>query len=465
MATRRDVLKTALGAFGAANMGAALHHFSAQAADVSGYKALVCVFLKGGLDGHDVLLPYDRASYAEYADIRQSLLSEYASAGARRARADLLELTPSNQGAFGARGFAFPPEWGALHGLFEAGKAAVVANVGPLIEPTSRTQFFEGGARLPARLFSHNDQRSTWQASAPEGAPTGWGGRFLDAALAADTAADNAFSAISTAGTSVFVTGDVARQYHAAGEAPQIEELLDPRLRGSASDSDRAYQLLVEHFRSAGATRSHLFERDIVDANRRALDVNARYADAYAQRLPLNVSFPAGPFGEQLQLVAEAISIRSELSAKRQVFYVAGGEFDTHSGQAGALPAQLEELSQTIRAFYDAMTAMGLENNVTLFTGSDFGRTLVSNRDGTDHGWGGHHLVVGGAVNGGQIFGAPPPSTLGHGQDAGNGRLIPTTSVEQYAATLGSWFGLTDAELSIALPALRNFSNRNLGFI
>ncbi len=454
--SRRNFLRGAgaLPLLASGGIAATLSNFAAHAIDVTGYKALVCVFLKGGLDNHDTIIPFDTASYNRYAEIREDLVDDTPT----RERNLLLELNPVNGAAFGSRRFALPPELGQLHALFESGAAAIVGNVGPLVEPTTQTQFRERSVSLPPRLFSHNDQQSTWMALSPEGARIGWGGQFADRAILANANATPAFTAVATGSTDVFLAGEIAQQYrNQLGGPASFRELEQSRLLGEGRRSEIAPDLLREHFRAQSGARSNLFEQDIAAISQRSVDVNEQYVSALETTAPVATTFPDTRLGRQLAAVAETIALRSQLGISRQVFFVTIGGFDTHSGQAGRLPGLQIQIAEAIAAFYNATIELGVRDSVTTFTASDFGRTLNINGDGTDHGWGAHHFVVGGAVDGQTIFGDLPVSDFDHAQDAGNGRLIPTTSVEQYAASLGRWFGLNDTELMQILPGLQNF--------
>ncbi|XBQ16000.1 MAG: DUF1501 domain-containing protein [Oceanicaulis sp.] len=427
----------------------------AEAAQVGGYKALVCVFLFGGMDGHDVLIPYDQPSYDSFANLRSAIAPE-----ATRGRSVLLPLAPRNGAQFGARQFALPPELGGIKQMFDTGRASVVANVGPLVRPTDRRQYQDRAVDLPPRLFSHNDQQSVWQANAPEGARFGWGGLFADAALASGAnPGANAFTTVSTSGDSLFLTGERTAPFNLGSRGPtQIRELRDAERRRDRSDAnEQAYQRLRRHFSAADYRGNNLIARDVAAIMGTSLESNEAFLEAVAQPPVLGTDFPASRLGGQLRVIAETIAIRARLGVGRQVFFAATGGYDTHSNQVQSMPALLAELDAAITAFQSSMEYLGADRDVTLFTGSDFGRTFAINGDGTDHGWGGHHFVVGGAVNGGNIFGDPPPPGFDHAWDAGRGRLIPGLSVDQYAASLGSWFGLSGPELEAALPNLRNF--------
>ena len=428
----------------------------ADAAAVGGYKALVCVFLFGGWDSHDLLLPFDEPSHQTFMSLRQALAPE-----ATRGRSVILPLTPSNQEVFGSRRFALPPEMPELHRLFQSGRAGIVANVGPLVRPLDRADWQAGVADLPPRLFSHNDQQSVWQANAPEGAQHGWGGLFADAALMSGAnSAARAFTTVTTSGDSLFLSGALTTPFSVAeGGASQIDVLkrADRRRAWTGEDGEAIYQRLRRHFSAADFQSNHLIARDVASIMGRALENNEAYEAALESPPALGAAFPATPLGEQLRTIAETIAVRSRLGVGRQVFFAGSGGFDTHSDQVQTLPALLSQLDAAIAAFQAAMDYLGEAQDVTLFTASDFGRTFAVNGDGTDHGWGAHHLVVGGAVRGGEIHGAPPEVGFGHAQDAGSGRSIPTLSVDQYAAPLGRWFGLSDPEVNAALPNLSNF--------
>ncbi len=457
--SRRTLLRSA----GALGLTGLLSSLPARAADTGGYKALICLFLYGGMDNYDTLLPFDDASWEEYERFREPLLTTYRDLGRSRDRPDLLPLTPGNAASFGGRQFALPQELAPLHTAFESGNAAIVGNVGPLVVPTTRAQFLEEASSLPPRLFSHNDQQSVWMSSQPEGARFGWGGRFADAALNSGANTNPLFTAMSPSGNSVWLSGDVARQFPIDISGPSnLNALQWPGYFGS--NADGLVELLEDHFRQQGILPDLYLQQDIIGAMQRSLDANARYAEAREAANPIATDFGEDHVSQQFRAVAEMISLRHLLGASRQVFLVSAGGYDTHDTQAQDLPGLQAEIANGIASFMTAMQEIGADNDVTVFTASDFGRTLTVNGDGTDHGWGAHHFVVGGAVNGGQIYGDPGLFTPEHDQDAGQGRLIPTTSVEQFAAPLGRWFGLSESELNAALPGLRNFTG-SPGFV
>ena len=428
----------------------------------SGYKALVCVFLLGGLDGNDTILPYDPQSYSRYAGLRESLLRKYSNVqggSSTRSRDRLLPLNPQNP-VQGGRQFALTEELSGLHTLFEQGQAAIVANVGPLVQKVTLADYEADVPWLPKRLFSHNDQQATWMSGEPEGASLGWGGRFADAALrsGANTSGET-FTAITSAANALFLTGESARPFQIGRNgAPLINSLT--ALQGNP----QAYELMRSHFEPNPDTSDHLLERDLANATGNALRNNEAYNAGASEAAGLATAFPGGPLGDQLKTVADAISARDALNVNRQVFFVGLGGFDTHSNQVLDLPPLQRQLDAGITAFVNAMRELGVSEDVTLFTASDFGRTLAVNGDGTDHGWGNHHFVVGDAVNGRRILGELPPYDLAHALDAGGGRWIPDYSVEQFAAPLGRWFGLSETDLQSALPNLNNFNSSALNY-
>jgi len=472
---RRAFLKGISGAgalsfLGGTGILSAIGNSTAHAAEVSGYKAIVCLFLHGGQDSYDTVLPYDQTSYDAYVQARAGIMADYAakSGGSNRTLARLLPLNPDNAANFGTRQFALPDELTPIKALFDTGNAAILGNVGPLLQPMNRSEYQSRSLPRPKKLFSHNDQQSTWKSNAPEGTIVGWGGKFADAVVASGANQEELFTAMTTDGNTVFLAGDDVQQYAVnTNGPPQVTGLRrsNSPLLGTGGRSELAKQLLEENYRNLGLSDSNLFKRDISTINDRAFSLNDTFGTALENAQELETQFPNNSAGRQLRSVANTINVRSALGVGRQVFFVGISGFDNHSNQAVDLPARQTQYADAIGAFYQATVEMGAENEVTLFTASDFGRALLENGNGTDHGWGGHHFIVGGAVNGNNIYGNMPPYEIGHDQDAGNGRLIPQISVEQYAATLGRWFGLTDGELASALPNLVNFTQQDLGFM
>lgn len=457
--SRRNFLRTGacLGLGAASGFATDLMRFNAFAADTSGYRAIVCVFLFGGMDGHDTVIPYDTSSYNQYANLRRELFNRYANnqGGSTRERARLLPLNLANAASFGGRQFALPPELGPLHELIDRGDGAIVSNVGPLVAPLNRAQWEARSVPRPPRLFSHNDQQSVWMSSEPEGARFGWGGRFADMIAASSSNPDTTFTAVSADGNSVFLQGEIVGQYQVGSNGPQV---IDGIGESSLYGSSALPGLFEASLKGEGQSFTSIFQRDFATVMDRSIEANRTLSAAFGASAPFTTAFPNSGLGRQLNVVARIIALRGVLGASRQIFFVGTGGYDTHSNQQQSIPALHTTLATGMRAFYDAMTELGVDRSVTSFTASDFGRTLTINRDGTDHGWGAHHFVIGGGVNGARIVGQFPEAAINHSQDTGNGRLIPTTSVDQFAAGLGAWFGLTGGELVDALPGLPNFA-------
>ena len=424
---------------------------AAAAATATDYKALVCVFMFGGNDHANTLVPYDTANYNLYNGLRSTIA---------HARADLAAtaLTPATPLPGGVQ-YALAPAMERLLPVFNAGKMAAILNVGTLIQPTTKAQYLARSVPLPPKLFSHNDQQSFWQASNAEGARSGWGGRMADLFLVQN--GSPALTAINAAGNAVFLTGRTASQYAVSTNGPVALNNNSASLFGSAAGA-AALQSLV------GASQPNLLGNELARTSSRALSTYNQVSTALAAAPTIATAFPTGnTLADQLRIVARLISVSQELGAKRQIFFVSLGGFDLHSGLVATHPVLLGRVADAMRAFYDATVELGVANRVTAFTASDFGRTLLSNSSGSDHGWGSMHFVVGGAVNGRNFYGRPPVVADNGPDDVGQGRLLPAISVDQYAATLASWFGVSAAEMASVLPFISNYpaASRNLGFI
>ena len=423
----------------------------AAAATATDYKALVCVFLYGGNDYANTLVPYDNAQYGVYNAQRANL------AFAQSALTPTL-LTPATALPGGAQ-YALAPGLAPLLPIFNAGRMAVMLNVGTLVQPTTKAQYQARSVPLPPKLLSHNDQQSYWQSSSPEGAASGWGGRIGD--LLQSGNANASLTCINVSGNAVFLTGRSAVQYSVSTGGP-IALNARNSLQGSAAAATMLRQLI------ANPGGSHDFEVAIGDVGKRALDLYALVSSSIGLAPATTTPFPAAAdpsssLGAQLQMVAKLISVSSELGARRQVFFVSTGRFDTHDGLAALHPTLMTNLSNALRAFYDTTVELGVANKVTTFTASDFGRALTANNDGTDHGWGSMHFALGGAVNGRRYFGSNPVLANNGPNDIGQGRLIPTMAVDQYAATLASWFGVSAGDLPTVLPNINNYAGSALG--
>ncbi|MCP3734158.1 DUF1501 domain-containing protein [Sphingomonas sp. RP10(2022)] len=424
----------------------------AAAATATDYKALVCVFLYGGNDYANTVAAYDAESYAKYLAARSNIALTRESLAAT-------VLNPT-AGLAGGRQYALAPTMGSLLPLFDQGRLAVALNVGTLVQPTTKAQYQANSVKLPPKLFSHNDQQSYFQASNPEGATSGWGGRIGDLFQSGNGAAT--LTCINASGNAVYLTGKSAVQYAIGTGGPVALINNATSLYGSTTAASTLRSLMT-------GSNANVFASEHARVSKRALDTYAQVSGALgsapATGFPL---FPTGnSLADQLKMVARLISVSSELGAKRQVFFVSIGGFDLHDNLVAQHPALIGKVADAMRAFYDTTVALGVADKVTSFTASDFGRTLQSNDDGSDHGWGSHHVVMGGAVRGRRFFGTAPQVGNGTTDDVGQGRLLPTTSVDQYAATLASWFGVGNGDLTTVLPNMGNYnaSTWNLGFV
>ncbi|MEM1381781.1 MAG: DUF1501 domain-containing protein [Pseudomonadota bacterium] len=406
------------------------------------YKALVCVTLIGGVDSHDCLVPVSQSAYGSWQRARSAMLQPLDEG--QRARENLLTLTP------GGQGMGFVPELSGLHTLYERGDLAVVANAGPLVEPVTRQAIADKTAVLPPRLASHNDQRSIWQTNEPEGATTGWGGRMIDAmALGGD------FSSVSVRRNASFVVGQTTPGLTINPGGVKLPFGFEERRFSRTGALD---DILRDHFRGVRTVGKGAFENDIIALQRRAYDTSIQLARLVNDNpAGADAVLEKNPLSEQLAMVARLISVQRQLGVQRQVFSVFLSKFDTHNNQFRVLPGLQRTLGDALLAFQNSINAMGVADQVTTFTISDFGRTLVSNASGTDHGWGGHHYVMGGAVKGGRVLGEVPPYETGHPLDWRRGAMIPTLSIEQYGGALGTWFGLDADGLRSVFPRIGNF--------
>jgi uncharacterized protein (DUF1501 family) len=423
---------------------AAIGEAAAQSA--SDYKAIVCVFLYGGNDYANTVVPYDQASYDAYRALRPNVALD-------RAALTATALNPTTA-LPGGRQYALAPNLAPLVPLFDAGKLSVMLNIGTLVQPTTKAQYSARSVPLPPKLFSHNDQQSYWQSSLPEGARTGWGGRIGD--LFGSANGNSTFTCISVSGNAVYLSGQNAVQYQVGSGGAIAVAGVKNALFGSTACSTALRNLITQ-------PRAHLFENDYAAVTRRSVESNDQLTSALANA-NLATTFPTGNnLADQLKLVARLISARGALGTKRQVFFVSVGGFDNHDGLASAHPQLMATVGNALAAFYQATVDLGVANSVTTFTASDFGRTLVSNNDGSDHGWGGMHFVLGGAVRGKSFVGTPPAIANNGPDDVGQGRLLPTLAVEQLGASLAGWFGASASDQVTVMPNLANFSNRDLG--
>lgn len=427
----------------------------ASAATATDYKALICVFLYGGNDYANTVVPYDTASHALYTGFRPAFAYTRAALAATELKPTVTPLDITGA----AHQYALAPGLAPLIPLFDSGKLGVMLNIGSLVQPTTKQQYTSKTGKLPPKLFSHNDQQSVWQSSLPEGATSGWGGRMGDLFQAGNT--NSTFTCVNVSGNAVYLSGKTAVQYQVSTNGSTPVNGVKNALFGSTNASAALRSLITQ-------PRTHTLENEYNRVSKRAIDANEVLTGALAAAKPLATVFPAANnLGDQLKLVARMISVGAELGAKRQVFFVSMGGFDNHDGMATDHPALMTKVGNAMAAFYAATTELGVADKVTTFTASDFGRTMAGNADGSDHGWGSMHFLMGGAVKGQRFYGTAPVVADNGVDDVGQGRLLPTTSVEQLAATLGSWLGISDSNLLDLLPNLTNYNSsvRNLGFV
>jgi uncharacterized protein (DUF1501 family) len=457
--TRREFLRrSGCGIGTAAALAAGIERFSLinAMAQGSGYKALVCVFLGGGNDGNNMVVPTDSTGYNAYSLVR-------ASSGLAIAQQSLLPITPRSLGM----PFGLHPSLAAIHPLFDAGTLAVVCNVGPLVEPLSKENYLSGAPR-PYQLFSHSDQIAQWQSSISTGpAPTGWGGRIADTYGPLP-----GLPMVTALAGGAFTRGQVTSPLSVAAAPTPLNNLLT--LNGFTTGSaDVARRQIMDYLRTIDR------ESPLVRA---AQDITGK-AVSLSQSLNVDpvlaTPFPNTSLGNQLKQIAKLIRFNSTSPTQlsRQIFFCSLGGFDTHQNQVASQTTLLTQVGQAMKAFYDSTVEMNLASNVTTFTLSDFGRTFqpagTGNIVGSDHAWGNHHLVMGGSVFGGDFYGVPgrngtvfPTLQLSGPDDTDNrGRWIPTSSVDQYAATLARWFDVDPGQINTIFPQLSRFSPSHLGFL
>ena len=426
---------------------AAIGEAAAQTA--SDYKAIVCIFLNGGNDHANTVVPYDAGTWGDYNKLRSNIAYSREALAATK----LVPTTPLPGGIE----YALAPELAPLLPIFNAGKLAPLLNLGTLVEPTTRAQYLARSVRLPPKIGSHNDQSSYFQSSLAEGATSGWGGRLGD--LFASGNGASTFTSIGVGGNAVFLAGKNTSQYQVSSSGVLPVNAIKRKNLGGSSDCAAALHEIMT------ASSSHLMEDEYARICKRSIDSEVLASNALAN-VNIGTAFDTtNSLANQLQMVAKLIAARSALGAKRQVFMVSLGGFDNHSDLVKLHPVLLAKVAQAMDSFYKATVELGIANNVVTFTGSDFGRTLSSNSSGSDHGWGATHLLMGGAIKGKEFYGQSPVFANNGPDDFGSGRLVPTTSVDQLASTLASWFGVSKNDLPYVMPSIVNFSNQNLGFI
>ena len=454
--TRRRFIGRACAAVGATGMLSALAQLrmiGALAADSSptDYKALVCLFLYGGNDSNNLLIPTDNANYLLYATDRSVLALD---------QATLLPISPKTYSD--GRTWGLHPSLVDVQQLFGNGNLAFLANTGTLVQPVTLSQYKSGTVALPPQLFSHADQQVQWQSSVPDQPfVTGWGGRLADIVNSLNSNPKISMS-VTVAGQNSFQVGKMVTQFAVNANGAAVlagtsgSSLATSRYAAQQNILSQPEQNLFEAA-FGGLTVSSIADTQLL---------NTMLASAPA----LKTAFPNTSISTQLKMIARMIGIAPQLGLTRQVFFASLGGFDLHSDQLGAHATLFQQLSQGLNALSAATVELGVQGQVTTFTASDFSRTFNTNGTnngtaGSDHGWGSHHMIMGGAVNGGDIYGQVPLLELGGPEDTGRGRWIPTTSVDEYAATLAAWFGVSAANLPVALPNIGRFATSNLGFM
>jgi uncharacterized protein (DUF1501 family) len=420
---------------------------SAMAQGTTDYKALVCIFFFGGNDSNNLIVPIDSAGYANYQSVRQNLAL---------GQGTLLPLQTGSQANFG-----FHPNLAALQALFNTDKSlAILANVGTLVQPTTR-QNYQQFSHLPQNLFSHADQQDQWQSTQLSGLPNaGWAGKVADKIGPTFNSGAQFPPILSVAGNPIFCTGDVSRPFTMSpGSTPGVQGI-------DTSGAGRARFQAMQELLTFDTGISMVQAASAVTGQ--SVGQGALLSEALKNVAAIQTVFPSNNgLASQLKQVAQVIAARGALSVNRQIFFCSQGGFDTHSDQLVTQQNLYSQMAPAMAAFYQATKELGVASKVTTFTLSEFSRTLQpGSNGGTDHAWGGHQMIMGGAVKGNALYGQFPTLTPGGPDDTGsNGRWIPSTSVDQYAATLASWFGVANTDLPSIFPNLANFPTSNLGFL
>ncbi len=471
--SRRQFLLGAAGGAALGSLGFSLNTLAAAASHSAkatpipnDYRAMVCFFMFGGNDTANTIIPYDQTTYNQYVMSREGSLSR--PFGITRLRTDLLPINAAsiNDG----RQLAFPKEMASLKRIYDNGKAAIMANTGVLSRPTSKVQYNTAGFELPPQLFSHSDHQRFWQLGVPNYTTrTGWAGRMGDL-LADANAGSNVSMCISMAGNNTWQVGSNVLPY-------PIDAEDGPPGFWSSWNTNRMTAMNNLNLPSV-TPRTNILEKQVATIYNRARNAKIDMDEALNYSLTLENFFPKNPLGfngglmsdyndvmQQFQMVARLIAAREVLGHKRQIFFVSLGGFDNHDTLAEH-PDRLRIVADGMAAFYQATVALGVDQNVTTFTASDFGRPLKSNGTGSDHGWGAHHFVVGGSVRGGNVYGKFPQMVI-DGPDTLNnqGQLLPSTSVDEYTATLASWFGVSSTDIPLVIPNITRFSKPDMGFM
>jgi uncharacterized protein (DUF1501 family) len=455
----------------------------AAAQSAPDYKAVVCLFMMGGNDAFNTVLPTDTDSWDAYQHTRGQAGGNIAllpagtapdTAAAASSPARYGGVRPITLGNAGGRGFAVHPLMNRTQGLVNSGRMSVLANVGPLIEPLTRVQYEQKARRQPARLFSHNDQQNIWQSFQPEGASRGWGGLMADAFVGNNS--NSMFTALSASGNSVWLSGRDVRQYQLGVQGAtrignvwtndNLRSALQRVVSAQAHGGHASMRHVMQKESGAIGQRSVVAESTLNGVLPPATDA-AFGGDTRLTYTKLDGKAETNSLAQQLQVVARTIAARNGLGMRRQVFFVSLGGFDTHDSQNSRHADLMLRLDHALGYFNDMLQSLGMQDQVLTFTASEFGRSFTSNGDGTDHGWGGHQFVMGGGLTGGQLYGQMPTlvrrNTSNNSFDAStqqiaSGVLIPTTSVDQLAYSVGRWMGVSDSHMMSVLPNLGNFN-------
>ena len=426
---------------------------AASASNLTDYKALVCLFLNGGNDSFNMLIPRQQSAYNEYEQVRGGV----GGSGLAIPRANLHQITSSLQNTSAGAGysdFGIHPDLPYLKTLYDQGDLAFVSNVGSLIEPTSLVQYNDGSKPKPEGLFSHPDHQIHWQTLVPQvrgSAPKGWGGRMAEVMSHANQQSNIAMN-ISLSGANVLQSGTTTVPYITdPGGVVELKNYgQDPTLQLAVDD------ILGQHYQS-------IYSKTLAHANRNSIDASVAFKSALdSLSTPFDPSVISGETQtyKRLSMVSKIMEARTALSMNRQIFFVERGGWDHHNELLTPQSNLFIELNEAIEIFWTAIQSMGLQNNVVLYTASDFGRTLTSNGSGSDHAWGGNHFIISGSANGGEIYGKYPDLALNNSStDLGRGRILPTTSVDQYMAELAYWYGVPNSEISTVIPNINNFSS------
>jgi len=448
--SRRTLLKLSAGSLGIVGVSGRLSRFgqlNAAVTSTPNYKAMVCIFLFGGNDSNNLIVPIktNRQNYSAYSGVRGSALG--------LSQLSLLPITTATT----KEQYGLHPQLGPLQALFNQGKLGFVANVGMLVKPINKTQYQQGAA-VPMNLFSHSDQQQQWQtAPAPNSSRTGWGGRAADI-LQALNAPSTFPTAVSTAGSALFLNGQTSTPASVTNGGLGLD---GSDGSDAANARDNAFQQILTF--NSGLSLIQTANKFTSDGIQAGKELNAALSGGQA----LQTVFPDTGLGAQLKQVAQILTVRTNLGMNRQIFFVSQGGYDTHTTQIPQQDALFGELAGAMAAFYNATVELGLDKQVVTFTESEFGRTFQpSTGDGSDHAWGSHHMVMGGPVKSADVFGTFPALGLDSADDVtGRGVWLPSTSLDQYGATIASWFGVADGSLPAVFPNLVNFTTPKLSFV